>query len=324
MIAILLTRWRRALAASAHEHHRIGAGLFRIGVGLTILFQYLTTYRDRHFLYGPDGVVSYAHFAQSLGQSGAFSLYALGPSPLAFEVLFHLGIAVTALWVLGWHTRTMTLLTWLWLWSLHQRNPALWDGGDNLVQIVLIYALFANLGGACALDAALERARPDGRARAGRTGALLHNAALLAIAVQLCLVYGSAGLYKVQGELWQNGTAIYYILRVGDFAWTGYGQMLREHILLGTLLTYGTVAFQVLFPSLFFMSRSTRRLALVLGVGFHLGIGLAMGLISFSAFLISIELLFVSDRGYRSALRVCRRGWRRLAAYALWVGRWLR
>lgn len=321
MAANIATLWRRALAASGREDHRIGAAVFRIGVGLTILFQYLITYYDRRFLYGPDGVISHAQFVQYLHETGIFSLYALDPSPLVFEALFHLGIAVTALWVLGWHTRAMTFLTWIFLWSLHQRNPALWDGGDNLVQIVLIYTLFADLGAVCSADAA-QADQQDSRAAALRPiRALLHNAALLAVALQLCLVYSTAGLYKVQGELWQNGTALYYILRAGDFAWTGFGRLICEHTLVGALLTYSTVVFQVSFPFLFFAHRATRRLALVAGIGFHLGIGIAMGLITFSMFLISTELLFVPDRDYRRALQTCRRLWRSLRGSEAWAHR---
>jgi hypothetical protein len=314
MAANIATIWHRALAAAGREHHRIGASLFRVGAGLTILFQYLITYYDRRFLYGPDGVIAHAHFVQYLRETGAFSLYALDPSPLVFEALFHLGIAVTALWVLGWHTRAMTFLTWIFLWSLHQRNPALWDGGDNLVQIVLIYALFADLGAVCSADAALADRRGGRGGPVRWIRALLHNAALLAIALQLCLVYSTAGLYKVQGELWQNGTALYYILRSGDFAWTGFGRLICEHTLVGALLTYGTVVFQLSFPFLFCAHRATRRLTLVAGILFHLGVGLTMGLTSFSALLVSVELLFVPDRDYRRALRACRRLWQGLGA----------
>lgn len=324
MIAHFRTIWRHALAAASQEQYRIGASLFRIGAGLTILYQYLITYYYRHVLYGPDGIVPYDWFVQQLHQSGSFSLYALDASPLVFEAIFHLGIVITILWVLGWHTRMMTALTWVFLWSLHQRNPTLWDGGDNLVQIVLIYTFFANLGAACSMDAATRRSqrRPD--AAAQQALALLHNAAVLAAAIQLCLVYGSAGLYKVQGELWRNGTALYYILRVGEFAWTGWGAIIIQHSILITILTYGTVVFQVSFPFLFFRHRATRRLALVVGISFHLGIGLVMGLMSFAAFLISIELMLIPDGDYHVAMSACRQLWRALVARGERVRRWLR
>jgi antimicrobial peptide system SdpB family protein len=221
-----------------------------------------------------------------------------------FEALFHLSILITLLWVLGWHTRLITLLTWVCLWSLHARNPTLWDGGDNLARIMLLYTCGARLGACWSCDAARRRTVQDG----GRPAlALLHNTALLACALQLCLVYGTAGLSKAAGELWQNGTALYYILRVEEFAWSGYGAAICRDSILVTLLTYGTLAFQLSFPFLFFAHPLTRQLVLAVGMLFHLGIGLILGLTTFAAFMISIELLFVSDRDYLALVHACGR-----------------
>ncbi len=45
---------------------------------------------------------------------------------------------------------------------------------------------------------------------------IVHNLGLLAIVTQLCIVYMTAGLMKVQGEMWRDGTALYYILQVDE------------------------------------------------------------------------------------------------------------
>ena len=44
---------------------------------------------------------------------------------------------------------------------------------------------------------------------------LVHNAALLVIMVEVCLIYATAGWYKIQGIRWQDGTALYYPLQSG-------------------------------------------------------------------------------------------------------------
>ncbi len=61
---------------------------------------------------------------------------------------------------------------------------------------------------------------------ARRLGSLFHHAGLAAIILQLCILYGASALYKVQGEMWQNGTAIYYITRTQEFAWPGVSSSL--------------------------------------------------------------------------------------------------
>ncbi|WP_437841982.1 HTTM domain-containing protein [Sorangium sp. So ce1153] len=307
MLGKLNARWQRVVELASRERFLIGASLFRIVAGLTILHLYLANYFQRHYLYGPDGVWPFARSLEEARGAGAFSIYVLSGAPLYFEVVFHLGILFTMLWVVGFRTRLMSLLTYVWLWSLHQRNPVLLDGGDNIIRLALLYGVFAELGAFFSLDADRLRAQ---RARGGdleRIKMMTHSAAILACAVQVCLVYGIAGLYKVQGELWQNGTALYYITRVGEFTWPGHSEGLYGSVALVTALTYAAVAFQLSFPFLFVLDRRTRRLALAGAFTFHLGIAVMMGLVTFAAFMISVELALISDAEYRAVGAFSRR-----------------
>ena len=303
MVAQIRTFWQRVITFTSEDRFLVGASIFRIVVGLTFLFQYLINYHQRHYLYGPEAAWPYDRFLTDLAQSGSFSLYAISSSPFFFEIIFHLGLLFTTLWVIGWNTRIMTILTYVFLWSLHERAPVLWDGGDNLMRIIMIYAMFANLGAYFSLDA--DRLRAD-RLQGGprpQLRSMLHNSALLAFAIQLCLLYGVSGLYKVQGEMWQNGTALYYIMRTDEFTWPGYSELIYQNAFLVTTFTYITVGFQIAFPFLFFMNRYTRWFALFIAFGFHAGIALFMGLITFSLFMISVEAALISDKEYRGINR---------------------
>ncbi|WP_437930945.1 HTTM domain-containing protein [Sorangium sp. So ce291] len=307
MLGKLNTRWHEVVELASRERWLIGASLFRIVAGLTILHLYLANYYQRHYLFGPDGVWPFARSLAEARGAGAFSLYVLGRAPLYFEVVFHLGMLFTALWVVGFRTRLMSLLTYVWLWSLHQRNPVLLDGGDNVIRIALLYGIFAELGACFSLDADRLRARRERGGDLQRIKMMTHNAAIVACAVQVCLIYGMAGLYKVQGELWQNGTALYYISRVGEFTWPGHSELLYRSVTLVTALTYVTVAFQLSFPFLFVLNRHTRRLSLAGGFLFHAGIAVMMGLGTFAAFVISVELALISDAEYRAIGAFARR-----------------
>jgi hypothetical protein len=118
-----------------------------------------------------------------------------------------------------------------------------------------------------------------------------------AIAAQVCVLYLTSGLYKVQGQKWQDGTALYYILRVPEFTWPGWSEHLYTSAFAITVLTYITVLFQLSFPFLL-LNRYTRLMAVAGAFFFHIGIALFMGLTSFSATMISVELLLLSDRDY--------------------------
>jgi hypothetical protein len=201
--------------------------------------------------------------------------------------------------VLGWRTRLLSPVNYLLWISMHNRFPHLWDGGDNLMAIVLLYALFADVGTHFSFDAARRRAQGKPNEPSG-AWAILHNAAMLAIAFQVCLVYGIAGLTKVRSEVWQNGTALYYALRAPEYRLPGVSELIYENGVFVTLLAYATVAFQVSFPFLVFAHRHTRTLAVLIGISFHLAIGSVMGLVTFALFLIAADLALIGDNEYRA------------------------
>lgn len=305
------TLWNRLLATSLRPRCLYGASVLRVMAGCVILYQYLINYAQRGYLFGPDGVFAFADFAAQQQSLGSFSLYHLSPSGLWFELVYHVGIAVAMAWVLGWRTRLLSPINYLLWLSLHNRFPQLWDGGDNLMQIVLIYALFAEVGAHFSFDAARRAARGEPGEPTGGW-AIAHNAALMAIAFQVCLVYGVAGLSKVRGEVWQNGTALYYALRSPDYRLPGVSRLLYENGVILTLLAYATVAFQVAFPFLVFAHRHTRTVAVLIGISFHLAIGSVMGLVTFALFLIAADLALIGDAEYRALGRHARRAWARL------------
>ncbi|MFJ4094126.1 HTTM domain-containing protein [Kitasatospora sp. NPDC089913] len=292
---------------SLHRRALIGTALARILLGSLGTYLYLRDYTARGHFWGPDAVWTW----HNLTAGDGFSLYALSRSQTWFELLFHTGALAAVLFTLGWKTRFTGLAHYVLLWSLHQRNPVLLDGGDNVTAIALFYFLAIDSGARFSLDA---RARSTRAARAGtpptgtlrhRTGSLLHNAGVLAVVLQVCTVYLVSGLYKVQGERWQNGTALYYVLRVSEFGWPGVNRHLYEHATLVVAVTYATVFFQIAFAFLL-IGRRTRPFAVAGGILMHLGIAVHMaGLITFSLAMIALELVIMGDDHYRRLARFC-------------------
>jgi predicted DCC family thiol-disulfide oxidoreductase YuxK len=306
----LIARLSNWIEPWTRERNLIGLSIFRVVTGIVLLYQYLIVYAQRHYIYGPHGIWPFDAYLAQVATTGSLSLYALSSSPLYFDLIYHAGIVVTMLWTLGWRTRLMTVVVYIFLWSLRDRNNLLSDGGDNVYQIVMIYAMFMNLGCYLSVDAAnlAVAVRTPLRKALG----LVHNAALLASAIQVCLVYVVAGLYKVQGEMWQNGTALYYIMRVDEFTLPGYSELIYRNAPLVLAMTYSSVALQVAFPFLFFLRRWTRAIALTWAFMFHIGIGVLMGLVTFAGFMVGIESALISDRSYLGARDALRRIHRRI------------
>ncbi|MFE2154822.1 HTTM domain-containing protein [Streptomyces lavendulae] len=143
----------------------------------------------------------------------------------------------------------------------------------------------------------------DGEPAAGRAGEgrafldvlanLLHNAGMLVIMAEVCLIYATAGWYKIQGSRWQDGTALYYPLRLDYFApWPELSDVLAGSGVLVMLLSYGTVAVQVAFPFTLF-NRRVKNVLLALMMLEHAGIAVLLGLPFFSMAMIAADAVFL-------------------------------
>jgi predicted DCC family thiol-disulfide oxidoreductase YuxK len=283
----------RLLGWFTQERWLVGAAFTRVLLGLWAIYFYVLHFPVRDYLWGAQGVWPFDRFVQA---EPFLSIWRLSASPLFFEAAYLAGIAVAMAFTLGWWTRVATLAHWLMIWSLQERNPFITDGGDNIMRLVLLFLVLVNSGAYLSLDARRTRAPRSETVRQIRVVA--HQVGVLLIAAQLSMLYMSTGLYKAMGELWQNGTALYYILRVDEFSWPGVAELIYRNPYLVVLGTYGTVLFEVTFlPALF--NRWTRYTALAAGAAFHAGIALVMGLVTFAWSMLAIYPLLVTDAEYR-------------------------
>jgi hypothetical protein len=148
----------------------------------------------------------------------------------------------------------------------------------------------------CAAHASLDRLRHRKSSVIGLRN-LLHNAAFFCILIQLCMLYLSSSLAKITGPLWQNGTALYYVLLSEEYSNPALGPWLAQNYFMITLATYATIGVQLSFPFLVWTSKW--RVPIICAIIFmHLGIGLQMGLARFSMVMISTALIFIPDQAY--------------------------
>ncbi|WP_306332299.1 HTTM domain-containing protein [Streptomyces sp. KL118A] len=122
---------------------------------------------------------------------------------------------------------------------------------------------------------------------------LAHNAGLLVIMVEACLIYATAGWYKIQGSRWQDGTAVYYPLNLDYFSpWPALSELLSSHGIMVLLVTYGTVAVQVAFPFTLF-NRRVKNVLLAVMIVEHSVIAVVLGLPFFSLAMIAADAVFL-------------------------------
>ncbi len=126
----------------------------------------------------------------------------------------------------------------------------------------------------------------------------ISNIAIRLIQVHMCLVYLFAGLGKLQGDSWWNGEAIWgaiasYEYQTLDLTW------IAGHMWLVNVLTLITLAWEVSYAFLIW-PRLTRPIYLLIAVVVHLGIGLAMGMLTFGLIMIYGNLAFVRPEFLRA------------------------
>ncbi|WP_332664169.1 HTTM domain-containing protein [Aeromicrobium sp.] len=305
-----------------------GASLARILAGCSVMGILITNFRVRNLLFGEGSV-----WNKPL-QDGSFywppRVIVDGMGNTTFLFYYLLVIFVALLFVLGWHTRFVGPLMLIGHISIIERIPVLGDQGDNILRVGLFLLMFMHTSEHWSLDArrrARTEAQPVGRG-AGGFGAVLknlynshrvlplwltnglHNVVLIALAWQLMIIYFSAGMFKVKGELWSHGTALYYPLQLQEYKPFPFLTDAFTHIgiVVGTA-TYAAVVVQLLF-SLALIHPISRRIAIFCALMFHLSIAVLMALPWFSLSMIAFDAIFVStstfilfDRWIRDKLR---------------------
>lgn len=301
------------------------AAVLRIGYGLLYLVFLLREFPHRDEIWGPGSPWTPELARQLFDQTGWASILTLSDSRPYFETCYALALVTSALFMLGWRTRAVSVLFAVVVASFHARAIFMTDGGDNLILLMALYLTLTACGRRWSLDARRARRRAfagkegSGPTDSGADGlrhqlatsrrtltAVLHNCGMFVIAAQVCFLYGSAGLYKVQGASWGNGTALHYVLNLDLFRpWPELSLLADEHDVLIAVACYLTVLVQVAFPFVLFGRLKYPVLTILLGM--HLSIAILMGLPLFSSAMIIADATFLPDRVYRAPGRLWQR-----------------
>ncbi|MEU6540793.1 HTTM domain-containing protein [Streptomyces sp. NPDC047000] len=153
------------------------AAAFRIGLSLVIAAFLCREWPHRRVLYGDRSPLSY-DMALELGRlDGTFSVLQWSGGRVWFEIVYSLTVASAFAVLLGWRTRTMSVILMVGVLSLENRNPLVGDGGDNVLRIMVLYLVFTRCAQVWSLDARRARTRQQADSpRTDRTGVALWTA----------------------------------------------------------------------------------------------------------------------------------------------------
>lgn len=293
----------------------------RILFGIAILWFLVTSAVDRHYLWGA-GSTWVDPAVDRRGYPEILRAIFLKADPLAFDLSYGILIALALLFIAGFATRVVTPVLLLFWVALSTNSVFLTNGGDVLIRLALLFCVFANLSKHWSIDAWWRRRRrissiyPAAITRRipPWVSAAAHNTAVMLCGYQVVLVYVNSGIFKLMGEEWLEGSALYYALnldvfrvfpQLSDIAWH-----VTPFVLVGSWISIWA---QLLFP-LLMLWRPTRYAALLAIMGMHFGIGLFLGLWPFSIAMIALDLVFVRDASWVRAFAWAREGGRAASA----------
>lgn len=228
----------------------------------------------------------------------------------------HQGIAIVAslMMMCGLLTRiAIPLAWWMTLMVCHRLTGALF-GLDQIVVMLSMYLMLSNCGSQISLDARLRRwldSKADILPRRKRwlawlfpsaTEAVANNVATRLIQLHLCIIYLFGGLGKMRGEMWFDGSALWYTLvnyeyQSLDLAWLGQWRFVIATLTALTIF-WETFYIALVWPQL------TRPLALCMALLVHGGIAVALGMVTFGAIMVVANLAFIAPPTLRRWLRI--------------------
>lgn len=225
----------------------------RIALGLILVADLVHRAPDLALHYTDAGV--YPREVYRATSYAGLSLHAISGQLWVQAVLFVLAGLLALAFTVGYRTRTVQIACVVLLFSLHARNPAVLNGGDKLLRVLLLVSLATPLGERWSIDA-LRR----GSARASVTS--VGTAALL---VQPVAVFTANVIEKHEGETWFAGDALE--IAMGNDVMTVYlGDVVANHPGLLTVLTYAWVT--LLAGSTLFLLVPTGRLRALVALAY--------------------------------------------------------
>ena len=261
-------------------------GLIRLLAGLMVCYTHLVWTLDLEAFFGSQSWLNEAAVATLPGDDYHWSHWWLIQSPTLMWGSHIVAVAICACFALGLWTRVTGVLTWLITISYAQRVPEAMYGLDQINSWLMFYLMLGPSGAAFSLDRVFSKERQIPPPSSGA------NIVLRLMQLHLCLVYLSAGLAKLQGPAWWDGTALWGALanreyQTFDLTW------LVHYPVLVNLLTHATVAWEISYVALVW-HRITRPIVLLLAVGMHGGICVALGMPTFGLIMLIANVAFVS------------------------------
>ena len=248
-------------------------GLIRILAGAMLFYTHLVWTIELQGFFGADGILSKDFVYRYHDSPFAWShLYWIDNSTVLW--LAHIAaLGVFAALMVGFYSRAAAVGACLLTISYAHRAGGALFGLDQINGFLALYLAVGPCGDAWSIDHWLKQ-RKTSEAEAPSSKTVSANIAIRLMQLHLCVVYLFAGLGKLLGDSWWDGTALWgafanYEYQTLDMTW------LAGSIVLVNWLTHVTLAWEISYSALVW-PRITRPIVIFLAIPLHLGIAICM------------------------------------------------
>ena len=268
-IAAIRAAWNR------YFHEPMAAttlGVYRILYGWLLVSYGVMIFPDLVMWFGRRGVLPYGRALQTPAGRSLDVLQWLPHTDLVMMICFWVFMAAALCVMIGWKTRIASIVSFVLLVSFHHRNTTIVNSGDSFMRIAGFWLMFADAGRAFSVDRFIRiaRGKENGEAK------MVSPWPLRMIALQVCFLYADAFLWKIRGDQWMSGLALYYSSRLLEF-YRFPTPYILDHLWTLKLMTHGTLVVEFGLGFLLWV-KDLRYWILLAGLLLHLGIGWTMNI----------------------------------------------
>lgn len=240
----------------------------RIAIAIIMMADLIIRASDLTAHYTDDGMWR-TELIKTFGYStGYWSLHATSGNCWWIVFLFTIHFVFAFFLLVGFKTKFSTLVVWLLLISLHNRNLFVLQSGDDLLRLLLFWGLFLPWANCYSIDCKKCFA-PKKQSVIANLGYLLLIASVYFFTVNL----------KTSTEWHSEGSAIYYALSLDQMRLPIMGNWLFQYPALMRVLTWFVFYAELIIPFLILVPAKKgymRIIAFCLILILHIGIGLTL------------------------------------------------
>ncbi|MBC8352415.1 MAG: HTTM domain-containing protein [Planctomycetes bacterium] len=280
--------------------------LIRILAGAMLLYTHLVWSNDLIAFLGPDSWIP-GEAAREL-QQGSYAwshLWYIG-SPGVLWAQHIVVLIIMAMLMVGLFSRVTSVLACLITISYCHRLEGALFGLDQVNAMLATYLMIGPSGAVYSVDRWLAK-RKAGGSLAPPVATTNGNIAIRLIQVHMCVIYLFGGISKMRGEMWWDGTAVWYAVSNLEYQSLDMTWLVRYPWVIATL-SHVTVFWETFYCFLVW-PRATRPIVLALAACVHGGIALFLGMITFGVAMIIGNAAFLPSSWVENALASLIKRW---------------